>query len=304
MKTVYPDYLSDFRCIADKCRHSCCIGWEIDIDPDSLDRYMKTDAPLGEKLRKNIDVSEDCACFILSENERCPFLLENGLCELIVEKDSDFLCDICSDHPRFRNYFSDRIEIGLGLCCEAAAKLITENPEKVSFISESSDPDTELPEDEQYIIDFRDTLIDIAQDRSLQYPELERKICRVAGISFNPDNLPDLTELFKSLEKLSDDREIIIESLSQNRFLSVPVEFRLFCEQLVVYFLFRHIPDALYDDRLRERVAFCLLSVRVITQTFIFHKSPMADAARIYSSEIEYSQENMDALLDYLGNHI
>ena len=33
MKIIAPNYYPAFRCIADKCRHSCCIGWEIDIDP-------------------------------------------------------------------------------------------------------------------------------------------------------------------------------------------------------------------------------------------------------------------------------
>ena len=34
MKTYAPKYYQQFHCIADKCKHSCCIGWEIDIDKD------------------------------------------------------------------------------------------------------------------------------------------------------------------------------------------------------------------------------------------------------------------------------
>ena len=33
-----PDFYRDFHCIADRCSDSCCIGWEIDIDPDTLAR--------------------------------------------------------------------------------------------------------------------------------------------------------------------------------------------------------------------------------------------------------------------------
>ena len=32
MQIIVPDYYKEFSCIADHCRHSCCIGWEIDID--------------------------------------------------------------------------------------------------------------------------------------------------------------------------------------------------------------------------------------------------------------------------------
>ena len=44
-----PSYYKTFQCIADKCEHSCCIGWEIDIDEDSYDYYMGIEvvAPFG-----------------------------------------------------------------------------------------------------------------------------------------------------------------------------------------------------------------------------------------------------------------
>ena len=37
MKIYVPDYYSEFSCIADKCSDNCCIGWEIDIDENSLE---------------------------------------------------------------------------------------------------------------------------------------------------------------------------------------------------------------------------------------------------------------------------
>ena len=36
MKLFAPEYYKQFKCIADKCTHSCCIGWEIDIDEEAL----------------------------------------------------------------------------------------------------------------------------------------------------------------------------------------------------------------------------------------------------------------------------
>ena len=40
-----PDYFLDFECIADRCKHSCCRGWDIYIDSESLKKY-RTD--MGE----------------------------------------------------------------------------------------------------------------------------------------------------------------------------------------------------------------------------------------------------------------
>lgn len=39
MKLYAPEYYKNFKCIADKCEHSCCIGWEIDIDEETLKKY-------------------------------------------------------------------------------------------------------------------------------------------------------------------------------------------------------------------------------------------------------------------------
>lgn len=71
---VYPDYYGKFKCIADRCTDSCCIGWEIDIDRESAERYNQCGGALGRRLSENIALSEDGTCsFILGENERCRF---------------------------------------------------------------------------------------------------------------------------------------------------------------------------------------------------------------------------------------
>ena len=128
MLTVYPDYYPAFRCIAGACRHSCCIGWEIDIDEESLARYQAMPGPLGERLRGHIS-ADDPPHFVLGEGERCPFLNQDNLCDLILAGDEELLCQICDDHPRFRNFLPGYTEIGLGLCCEGAAQLILSQTE-------------------------------------------------------------------------------------------------------------------------------------------------------------------------------
>ena len=48
MKTVVPSYYKEFRCIADKCNHSCCKGWEIDIDDETYKKYAESDLPIAK----------------------------------------------------------------------------------------------------------------------------------------------------------------------------------------------------------------------------------------------------------------
>ena len=50
-----PSYYKTFQCIADKCEHSCCIGWEIDIDEDSYDYYMGIEGAFGERLKEQTE---------------------------------------------------------------------------------------------------------------------------------------------------------------------------------------------------------------------------------------------------------
>ena len=85
MKRVVPDYYADFACVAGACRHTCCVGWEIDIDPDSLRRYQAMPGEMGERLRSYIDI-EETPHFRLTADERCPLLNTNGLCDLIIRR--------------------------------------------------------------------------------------------------------------------------------------------------------------------------------------------------------------------------
>ena len=48
MTLIYPATADAFRCIADACRHTCCKGWEIDIDPDTR---VKSGSGCATRLR-------------------------------------------------------------------------------------------------------------------------------------------------------------------------------------------------------------------------------------------------------------
>ena len=43
MRIVVPDYYDQFCCLAGECTHSCCIGWEIDVDAEALSFYDVND---------------------------------------------------------------------------------------------------------------------------------------------------------------------------------------------------------------------------------------------------------------------
>ena len=306
MKLMAPDYYASFRCIADQCRHSCCIGWEIDIDEDSLARYHSLPGPLGERLRERIEESAEGAHFRLDKQERCPFLLANGLCEMICVASEDMLCQICADHPRFRSFFSDRTEIGLGLCCEEAARLILTRESPMTLVTlEDDGEEDELWEEDEAVLALRDELLTLAQDRS--QPILARAEAIEARCAGDASSLADWAAFLLTLERLDPawtDRLTSLQSASAVTDMAASC-WDTALEQLLCYLLFRHLPGALEDGMLRERALMCTLLWRVARDmTARMANASLADfceIARMLSSEIEYSDENIGAILDRLA---
>lgn len=289
MTTITPNYYNTFKCIADKCKHSCCIGWEIDVDEATLEKYNNLQGDFSAKLKSNIEFSET-PHFKLGANEHCPFLNECGLCDIITHFGEDMLCQICDDHPRFRNFYDDFVEIGLGLCCEAAAEIVLaqKNKTKLNLTPEI----LQLP-----IISFREKIFDVLQDRSLP-------------IDSRVDNMLDLVNarlpvkvdwysVFDGLEKMDNawNNYLLrikngIETSVYNNSLDTAYE------QLLVYLIFRHFTDCQYDGRLKERVLFAALIYKVIKAMNTSNTvEELIEISRIYSCEIEYSDKNIDKLL-------
>ena len=122
---IYPDFYFDFQCKADKCLHSCCKNWEIDIDDESISRFKNLPENESAEIFANIQ-DMDGSCFKLKDDGCCPFLEESGLCRLIKKYNEDFVPYICREHPRFYNEYETYCECGLGLSCEETVSLICE----------------------------------------------------------------------------------------------------------------------------------------------------------------------------------
>ncbi len=298
MKLIAPDYYTKFRCIAGLCKHSCCIGWEIDIDEDTLCYYNSVSGEFGDRLSESISVDET-PHFRLAEHERCPFLNNKNLCDIIINLGEDSLCQICADHPRFRNFFDDRTEVGLGLCCEAACSLILENKEKVQLVELENDcMDSRFSDDT--FISFRKEIFDILQDRS---QGIDKRIATVLckhSIALPELSLSQWADFYLSLERLDEawtDRLTVLKN--SDTYVDVIPE--IAAEQLLVYFIYRHLAEGIYDGRLRERISFAVISVQIIRALCALCNEPVTEIARMYSSEIEYSEENIEALLSALA---
>ena len=138
LRHLQPDFYESFRCRASACRHSCCKGWEIDIDENTLELYQNLSGEWREKMDAAIVCDDSGAHFRLTEDECCPFLHKDGLCELICAFGEDALCDICALHPRFYEVVSSYELAGLGLSCEAVCDLLLANEGELTLRCEET----------------------------------------------------------------------------------------------------------------------------------------------------------------------
>ena len=93
MKYYYPDYFDDFECVpGHECPDSCCIRWQIVVDPDTLKKYRHVQGPLGKRMAEKIDFSTGRIC-PHGEDNRCEFLNEDNLCDIVLELGENALCE-------------------------------------------------------------------------------------------------------------------------------------------------------------------------------------------------------------------
>ncbi len=329
-----PFYYDKFKCIADKCKDNCCIGWEIDIDDTTAQKYRKVTGDFGERLESNIDFSEQPS-FILGENERCPFLNSCNLCDIITTLGEDYLCQICNDHPRFYEWFGDIKEGGIGMCCEAAAHIILNFPLPFTYAESPVDDEDFVPCDEylyNLVFGLRERIFNLLNDESHSLSFVFSHIIELAAayqecadnnlsepemipeISAYTSNIEDILRFMTTLEYLSDSRVLILlqaidrlDELKQNKvqFIADNPFIHLYLRNIAIYYIWRHLLKGIYDGEFYSRVIFAVTNT-IITALIWELKwldsglsaDDCVEIAKDYSKEIEYNEDNTEAMLN------
>ncbi len=288
MKLRAPKYYLDFACIADRCKHSCCIGWEIDVDKQTLEKYSALRGGYGEEIQKSI--CGDPPHFALCDGDRCPHLDERGLCKIICALGEGYLCDICREHPRFYNNTSSGREAGLGLSCEEACRIILFSDNYAEMI--------EIGEDDGEIdiifdaVNEREKVYTILSDKNIPYAERLRIISEKYDSS--PEKLTDdeWRVIISDLEYLDESHRELFSGYSSRT--DTPAEIEKELERALAYFIYRHASAAENEENFRAAIGFSLFCERLLAS--IASKDNILDCARILSEEIEYSEDNTDAI--------
>lgn len=373
MRYVKPHYYDDFSCIAGECPDTCCAGWQIVIDDNTLEKYEKYvvekagEEDFATRLGNSLDWEEGC---FLQKGRRCAMLNEHNLCDLIIAKGDKYLCDTCNRYPRHIEEFDGIREYSLSLSCPVAAKMMLEMKEPVRYIveeDEEADPLEDEFEDFDFMLftqleDAREVIFKIVQDRSkaldvrmsiLMQMARQMQECLdedrlfdmqdvVEAFAMNAEHFCDLMigerrfehvadafSIYTKLERLREDWEEVLSGTWRElyrdgyaRYQTVYDEFEkyieetqgienreIFCEQILMFFLYTYFCGAVYDDCIYSKVAMSVMSVCYIREFCMYTwlaqgKSLSIDecikVAYRYAREIEHSDLNLNDLEQWL----
>lgn len=161
-----------FRCTADKCRLTCCEGWDISIDNDTHNKWKNKGKDFNYIL-DNVKIKRgrrETGYYIKKRTANaCPLLDEKGLCKIVKNHGEEYLSLTCHKFPRIENSFGDRMELSLSCACPEVVELISSLDGKIELVSENiicSLNGASLKYD-AFEVKLREALIDICQKENL-----------------------------------------------------------------------------------------------------------------------------------------
>lgn len=283
MLSIFPKFYKNFLCKADKCKHSCCKGWEIDIDEETAGKYLAMTGELGAEIRQNIGKNEDSYFFKLTEDERCPFLQKNGLCKIILNIGEENICEICTMHPRFFTMLDDVELCGVGLSCEKTCELLLGDEKDLVFYIENTEEE----------VSFSEVLAVIGLNLPNEMQEF--------SLAVNAENINKVLEIMAKTEPIDENwsKELSIMQDMDN----VELKAKEYLEnsdknilnKIYQYILYRQL-ERLVDIDIEALINYAQYSILFIILHTMISKE-LGESVRRWSEQIEYDTDNVDLIL-------
>lgn len=322
MYCIKQDDYDDFKCIAGACPKSCCIGWQIVIDEDSLKYYKKYKGEFKDRLEAGIDFKEGVyrQC-----GGRCAMLNKDNLCDEQLALGEEHLCYTCGMYPRHIEEYDGRNEYSLSLSCPEAARMTVERKKPVDFSDFEDDEEGEEIEDYDYLLDTkledsRDVIYKIIRNRELPLfirMELIRKFagklqeCLDDDALFDMDDVieewdsktfsedyfktADISKLFE-LEKLEADWDDTLDAAFSyvkkagaiNILKTMEKWEENALENALILLIYTYYCGAVYDDMIYSKVCLSIYSIEWIYEIY---------RSRLEKENITGEEEKKQALI-------
>ena len=306
-----PKYFEKFACVAGKCEESCCkAGWEIPIDDETFAIYSSLKGEIGEKFKTStITGTDGDTVFKLDENGDCPFLNNEGLCELYIATNGR-LCEICTSYPRFIEEFDGFAETGISISCPEAQRIIL-NAKREDYDLGGEHSDDEILET---LVKARGIAFDIA----FNYPPKKallilmdfalyvQDVIDFGAIHELDDYVPETRRLPKrkaidSLELICDtylnNADILCDEWREALIDCKPTFKRINDKQkraYLAYLIYRYFLKAINTD---DILSVCKLIISAYVLTTVLKGDPKK-LARLHAKEVEHDADNLASLID------
>lgn len=197
-----------FKCIADKCRFTCCVGWDVDIDTDTYNKWKKENDTSAHIL-DNVKIKKGggkTKYFINKEtNEACAFLDKQGLCAIVKSHGEEYLSLTCHMFPRIENIFEDKKELSLSCACPEVVELISSITGKINIIPEN----TANLKSNLLELKIREAVVNIIQQENFLLEDkliisFEMLLTILKNENFREDSFLEELEKYKSREYIQE----------------------------------------------------------------------------------------------------
>ena len=309
MHITQPDYYSDFSCIAGDCPDTCCVGWQVIIDPKHLEYYSSLDGELGETIRKGITVSDGEASFSLC-NGRCAMLREDKLCKIQYALGEEALSKVCGFYPRFVTELGLTREQGLSVSCPEVARLLLTRTDPITYITTQTDEPLRYfhdiePEVMLSVRQRKQKALELIRDRS---KSLDTRLLSILDISRDGEcPIPvarkgemeafysHLYRLYSSLEQLRPEWGELLNRCKDAKPILNPSD-DICWEQLMSYYLFKYSLRSAMDDDFEIKLRRSVLNILLLRDIRRKENIDIIYLVQLFAKETEHNEDNLDAI--------
>jgi|GEM_PF-5705965 len=209
---IYKNSLYDeFKCLAGECPSTCCYGWRILIDEDTVGKINNLDGLKGFLLKKSLAGPDKN--FFNYNCGSCLFHDFHGLCSIQKKLGEDYMPLICRTYPReIRNYEKFAV-FNLDLSCIKVSKMLLEKDERPKYIETNGECNKKISssnDDSQ----FANIIMDMQKDFRIF---LSIKADKMTDIKSLDDKLHVLLSYLKfSQEVCLEHREMLLTGEKNN----------------------------------------------------------------------------------------
>ena len=137
-----PSWYDRFQCKGGDCSYNCCQSWDISMSKDEYRKWRKKKVVEREKWDQTIQIQPlnkktdaNYAKFILDQENKCPMLAEDGLCQAQKSHGYTILSHTCQTFPRQAHRYLDQVECSMSLGCERVLELLMEEKEGILLVN-------------------------------------------------------------------------------------------------------------------------------------------------------------------------